>query len=272
MHNKLALSLVLGGLVAAAGAPTGALAMAGYATDAGTQAVVRNSYDECWETMGKPTMVPVECGGAAPVSDSDGDGVVDDQDQCPNTPAGVTVDADGCPLDDDGDGVPNYQDRCPGTPAGVVVDEQGCPRDDDGDGVPNYRDRCPDTPAGAPVDQDGCQVSEKIVLRNVLFGNDSARLSPAGRAALDEAVPRLQGAKVESVMITGHTDSRGPDAYNMGLSERRANAVSDYLVSQGVAADMLTTRGAGEANPVASNATREGRAQNRRVEIDVKVK
>jgi OOP family OmpA-OmpF porin len=91
-----------------------------------------------------------------PPADSDGDGVYDDQDQCPGTPAGAPVDSVGCPLDSDGDGVYDYQDQCPGTPAGAPVDSVGCPLDSDGDGVYDYLDQCPDTPAGAPVDSVGC--------------------------------------------------------------------------------------------------------------------
>jgi OOP family OmpA-OmpF porin len=104
---------------------------------------------------------------AAPVKvvkDTDGDGVVDDLDKCPGTPAGVKVDQDGCPLDSDGDGVPDYLDKCPGTPAGVKVDRDGCPLDSDGDGVPDYLDKCPGTPAGVNVDQDGCAPITLFVL------------------------------------------------------------------------------------------------------------
>jgi len=88
--------------------------------------------------------------------DSDGDGVADIYDECPNTPEGAPVDAQGCPLDTDGDGVPDYKDDCPNTEQGVQVDERGCPLDSDGDGVPNYQDECPGTPKGAPVDDKGC--------------------------------------------------------------------------------------------------------------------
>ena len=92
--------------------------------------------------------------------DSDGDGVPDYMDNCPNTPAGVKVDAKGCPLDSDGDGVPDYLDKCPNTPAGVQVDATGCPLDSDGDGVPDYLDKCPNTPAGVQVDSVGCPIQK----------------------------------------------------------------------------------------------------------------
>jgi OmpA-OmpF porin, OOP family len=90
--------------------------------------------------------------------DSDGDGIVDRLDKCPNTPAGVTVDNNGCPVDADGDGVADYIDKCPLTPQGAKVDTQGCPLDTDADGVPDYLDKCPDTPKGATVDSDGCPI------------------------------------------------------------------------------------------------------------------
>jgi outer membrane protein OmpA-like peptidoglycan-associated protein len=109
--------------------------------------------DECPDT---PQGVVVDSVGC-PV-DSDGDGVPDYIDQCPDTPKDVKVDSVGCPFDDDGDGVPNYIDQCPDTPKDVKVDSVGCPIDDDGDGVPNFIDQCPDTPKGVKVDSVGCPV------------------------------------------------------------------------------------------------------------------
>jgi OOP family OmpA-OmpF porin len=108
-----------------------------------------------------PVVKPVEPASApepiaAPAVDSDGDGVPDTLDKCPNTPAGVAVDKDGCPLDSDKDGVPDYLDKCPNTPAGVAVGADGCPLDSDKDGVPDYLDKCPNTPAGVTVGTDGC--------------------------------------------------------------------------------------------------------------------
>jgi len=88
--------------------------------------------------------------------DSDGDGVVDADDACGNTPEGIRVDEFGCPIDSDNDGVPDYQDNCPGTPKNVKIDATGCPIDSDNDGIPDYTDICPDTPRGIAVDDLGC--------------------------------------------------------------------------------------------------------------------
>ena len=93
---------------------------------------------------------------AAPPADSDGDGVTDKKDKCPNTPSGARVSPDGCPIDTDGDGVPDGIDACPDSPKGSKVDATGCPPDSDKDGVTDDKDACPDTPQGAAVDARGC--------------------------------------------------------------------------------------------------------------------
>jgi len=93
---------------------------------------------------------------AKPILDSDGDGINDNIDKCPNTPVGVKVDSNGCPLDSDKDGVYDYLDKCPNTPVGVKVDSNGCPLDSDKDGVYDYLDKCPNTPVGVKVDSNGC--------------------------------------------------------------------------------------------------------------------
>ncbi|RJP69895.1 MAG: OmpA family protein [Candidatus Abyssobacteria bacterium SURF_17] len=200
----------------------------------------------------------------APPLDSDGDGVPDNLDKCPDTPKGVKVDKDGCPLDSDGDGVADYLDKCPDTPKGVKVDKDGCPLDSDGDGVPDYLDKCPDTPKGVTVDAAGCWI-----IRDLKFDYDKWDIKPEYYAGLDNAVRVLNLNPTMKVEIRGHTDSAGSDAYNQTLSEKRAQAVMDYLLSKGVGADRLSAKGMGESNPVASNDTPEGRAQNRRVEFNI---
>ncbi|MFC0268467.1 OmpA family protein [Kushneria aurantia] len=204
-------------------------------------------------------------GGEEREMDSDNDGVPDSRDQCPNTPAGVAVDANGCPIDTDGDGVPDYMDQCPGTPAGVEVDSRGCPLDSDGDGVPDYQDQCPDTPAGAQVNALGCEAA--LVLNDVTFAFDSARLTDNAESILNTVAEKLNANQSVDVRLEGYTDSIGSAQYNQGLSQRRAESVMQYLVSQGVSAGRMSAVGHGENNPVATNETAAGRAQNRRTEV-----
>jgi len=172
-------------------------------------------------------------------------------------------------ADSDGDGVPDSRDRCPNSPAGSAVDQYGCPVDSDGDGVPNSRDKCPDSRPGAVVDLNGCEVEAVIDLRGVYFDFDRATLKPEAIAILDEAAELLNHHTKVVVEVAGHTDSIGSEGYNQGLSERRANVVRDYLTGKGVNASRMTAVGYGESRPVASNDTDEGRAENRRTELVV---
>lgn len=199
--------------------------------------------------------------------DFDGDGVVDRLDECPDTVPGAKVDARGCELDSDGDGVVDSKDQCPGTPAGAPVNENGCEFDTDNDGVVDSQDKCPDTVAGTAVDNTGCDLAVHYNLKGVNFEYDSAKLTASSVAALNDGLEILNRNKDLKVEIAGHTDSRGTEEYNQGLSQRRAKAVRDYLVSHGVDASRLTVKGYGESQPVADNATDQGRAENRRVEL-----
>jgi len=139
----------------------------------------------------------------------------------------------------------------------------------DRDGVPNERDKCPNTRKGAVVDLDGCEVEAVIELEGVHFDFDKATIKPEGMAVLDQAAALLKTHERVIVEVAGHTDSVGSEAYNQGLSERRANAVKDYLTAKGITASRLSARGYGESQPVASNDTDAGRAENRRVELIV---
>jgi outer membrane protein OmpA-like peptidoglycan-associated protein len=156
--------------------------------------------------------------------------------------------------------------------------------DEDEDGVFDRRDRCPDTPANTPVEHHGCPLpqypasvkpvepvrAEVIVLRDdVLFAFNHWDLTPSAQSKLDSLMSKLQDADVVSIKVIGHTDSKGSEAYNQALSERRASAVADYLLSRGLAANKLTSEGRGELEPVADNETDAGRAQNRRVELHI---
>jgi outer membrane protein W/outer membrane protein OmpA-like peptidoglycan-associated protein len=168
--------------------------------------------------------------------------------------------------DSDGDGVPDSRDKCPDTPHGVAVDADGCPLDSDHDGVPDYLDKCPGTPAGLKVDADGCEV-EELVLRGVNFRTNSAQLTPDSFVVLDAVLAVLRERPQARAEVRGYTDARGADAYNLELSQRRAAAVVDYLTAHGIARGALSATGLGKANPLASNDTEAGRAQNRRVTI-----
>lgn len=155
--------------------------------------------------------------------------------------------------DEDGDGVPDSRDKCPGTPRGVQVDANGCP-------------------PPAPVVEEVVVVKEEvIVIRDVHFEFDSARLTAADKERLNTIATRLKNeAPTARLSVTGHTDSVGRDAYNQKLSEQRAQSVTDYLVDSGVPrASFVSVEGAGESRPEADNATAEGRAMNRRVEIRI---
>ncbi|AFJ02774.1 Outer membrane protein A precursor [Methylophaga frappieri] len=187
-------------------------------------------------------------------------------------PAGALTDQNGCAFDSDNDGVVDGIDMCPATPEGVQVDSEGCPLDSDGDGVADYRDLCPGTPAGVKVDRDGCPVSGANILSltGVNFAFDKAVLTPEAEMILDDAVAQIKDTDdVLEVRVEGHTDSVGPEAYNLNLSQRRAEAVVDYLVANGVNGSQLVPVGMGEGQPVADNSTSQGRAENRRVDFVV---
>ncbi len=203
----------------------------------------------------------------AKVGDQDRDGVLDPSDQCPDTPRGVAVDARGCPLDSDGDKVADYRDQCPDTPRGVQVDARGCTvlakvMDSDGDGALDNADNCPGTPSGAQVDARGCWT-----LQSVKFETSKWVIKPLYHPLLDAVVEVLERNPSLTVQVQGHTDGRGTAKYNQGLSENRAQAVTEYLTSKGIPKQRLNTVGYGLTRPVASNQTPEGRAQNRRVQM-----
>lgn len=203
--------------------------------------------------------------------DSDGDGVEDLADRCPNTPTGTRVDQSGCPLDSDRDGVIDSADRCPDTPPGTPVDEQGCalPTDADGDGVSDAQDQCPDTAAGTRVMSNGCAVGQSVELHGVNFELDSARLTPNARTILEQAVATLRQSPGFRVEIQGHTDTQGSAAYNLRLSQRRAESVRAFLIERGVDAGRLSAKGFGESLPKTLDDSPEAHAVNRRVELTV---
>ncbi|HOG17609.1 MAG TPA: outer membrane beta-barrel domain-containing protein [Syntrophales bacterium] len=217
--------------------------------------------DKCPDT---PKGVKVDKDGCP--LDTDRDGVADYRDNCPSTPAGVKVDKDGCPLDMDGDGIYDYLDKCPDTPKGVKVDANGCPLDSDKDGVYDYLDKCPGTPGGIKVDKDGCPVKASITLK-IQFDTGKSVIKKEYRDEIKQVADFMKQYPHTDAVIEGHTDNVGREAANVKLSQARANSVRDYLIKEfGIDKDRLKAVGYGPKKPIASNATAEGKQQNRRVE------
>lgn len=217
-----------------------------------------------------------------PDNDSDEDGIEDDVDKCPTEKEDKDTfeDEDGCPdLDNDKDGVTDEKDECP-LDAGPL-ESRGCP-DKDGDGIADKDDKCPDEVGVAQPDKPerhGCPKAYKLIIvkkdrieikQKVRFDSGKAKIKRVSYALLAEVGDAIRNSSLKKVRIEGHTDSRGNDGYNQRLSERRAEAVRTHLIrEEGLSSDLLEARGFGEENPIASNRTKKGRAQNRRVEFNV---
>ncbi len=178
------------------------------------------------------------------------------------------------PEDSDNDGVIDSLDQCPSTPAGISVDSNGCALDSDNDGVFDSYDKCPNTPAGAKVDENGCRVmltQDVSIALNVQFPNNSDAITATYRTEIGRVAEFMRQYPDTSVVIEGHTDDRGSESYNQQLSEKRAKAVMQYLISEfGISVSRLSAAGLGEASPIADNSTAEGRATNRRVQAEIK--
>ena len=231
---------------------------------------VNDADDKCPAT---PAGTAVNSFGCKIDGDSDRDGVKDSMDRCPNTPRGVAVDSNGCKVDgdSDNDGVKDSMDQCPNTAPGTVVDSRGCPvdPDSDNDGVPDSKDQCPNSAPGVRIDFKGCEIRDVISLPGINFEVNSAQLTSSSAATLDGAAETLNKFTDITAQVAGHTDSTGADSYNMSLSGKRAQAVKEYLISRGVAASRLSSQGYGETQPIADNSSKDGRAMNRRVELNV---
>ncbi len=204
--------------------------------------------------------------------DTDQDGVPDGIDLCPDTPIGVEVDIYGCPLDTDKDGIPDFKDQQLDTPMGALVDENGVAIDTDGDGVPDGIDKCADTGEGVKVDEFGCPlakpITEKIIL-NIKYPSGSVEPDKESISILDDLAERLRIYSDVRIEINGYTDALGSSRSNLKLSQKRAEAVMEYLLAKGIAAERMISKGYGEDENffIATNDTPEGRQQNRRVEI-----
>ncbi len=222
-----------------------------------------------------------------PDPDNDKDGIEDTADKCPNRAEDKDgfEDADGCPdFDNDQDTVLDAEDKCPNTPEDQdgYQDEDGCPDpDNDKDGIPDLKDECPLMPetVNKYQDEDGCpdsspkakvQVTKHYIKikGKVHFATGKAKIKRKSFKLLVEVATVLKRyPKITKLRIEGHTDSRGSASSNKRLSDARAKAVRAFLIDAGVAADRLVAVGYGEERPKASNKTRKGRAENRRVDF-----
>ncbi len=208
-----------------------------------------------------------------PIPDSDKDGINDEEDKCPNQPG--TAKYQGCPVPDtDGDGINDEQDKCP-SQAGPASNG-GCPiTDRDNDGVPDDKDKCPDVPGiaannGCPeVPEVPAEVSKALSAsaQKVSFTSNSAKLSTTSNASLNQIAKVLQQYPDLKVKIEGHADNMEKNADD--ISEQRAAAVKNYLVSKGISGDRIKVEGFGSTMPVGDNATTAGRTKNRRVDLKV---
>ena len=227
-----------------------------------------DAQDQCPSEPGIP---PNGC----PKYDRDRDGFSDATDRCPNE-AGVAP--DGCPVyDRDRDGIADAQDQCPAEPGGPPT---GCPvYDRDRDGIADASDRCPDQPETRDgyQDEDGCPdakpqrvevTSDQIVIhQRINFLTGKAKILPDSFPVLDDVAVAMKDYPQIRIEIGGHTDNVGDDAKNQRLSKDRADAVWEYLLAKGIAANRMTTMGYGETRPIDTNMTESGRLNNRRVEF-----
>lgn len=204
--------------------------------------------------------------------DTDGDGVLNKDDKCPNE-QGIEEN-DGCPMmDADNDGISDELDECPDLKGSKTM--KGCP-DSDNDGVIDTKDRCPNEVGTA--ENNGCPTltlleEEQSILdeevKNIQFELASANLTPESKEIMNKVGALLNKYSEAKLNIAGHTDNDSSAATNLKLSEYRAKSCKAYLEGLGIAGDRISTTWFGESKPIASNATEEGRQQNRRVEFEL---
>ena len=221
---------------------------------------IQDSEDACPNTPGL-----AELNGCP---DADGDGIADKDDACPNTPG--LAELNGCP-DADGDGVADKDDNCPNE-AGPA-ENNGCPwPDTDGDGILDKDDQCPNI-AGV-AENNGCpavtkEVQKEIIdlARAIFFNVNKATFTKEAEVRLTKISEIMNNYKTVNFVVEGHTDDTGAAAYNKKLSQKRADAVKNYLVEHGFPADKITAVGYGEERPICTTKTKKCRQANRRVDI-----
>ncbi|HZU84193.1 MAG TPA: OmpA family protein [Polyangiaceae bacterium] len=215
--------------------------------------------------------------------DTDGDGIDDAHDQCTNEPEDKDgyLDEDGCPdVDNDADGILDANDKCPNEPEDFdgFQDDDGCPDpDNDGDGVADVDDACPNTPGVRGGDRPGCPKKDALIVvtdkeiritQQIQFEFNKATIRPGiSYKILDEVAQVLTDNPKIDLEVQGHTDNVGGDAYNMKLSQARAESVRAYLVARGVGPARLVARGYGFHQPLVPNTTAANRELNRRVQF-----
>ena len=224
---------------------------------------VSNENDDCPERSG---LLKYK---GCPVPDEDGDGINDENDQCPN--AEGTIKFRGCPVPDtDKDGIPDDQDQCP-TLAGLTR-YNGCAiPDTDKDGVNDEADQCP-TVTGI-AGNNGCEdLQPKLnsIATALKFEIGQVNIAAKSLQGLDSLLQIMSQYPTSSLIITGHTDNTGTKKINDRLSLLRAKKVQTYLVKKGLAENKITLIGMADSQPIATNAKKEGRAQNRRVDLTIK--
>ncbi len=223
---------------------------------------VNDDRDLCPDIPGSPT------NAGCPSDDKDNDGIKDNLDRCPNDPGPAAT--KGCP-DSDGDGIPDYEDKCPNAAGPSIYG--GCP-DTDGDGIDDGRDRCPNSPG--PVSSNGCpEISKEdretldIAMRAVQFDTGKSTLKWESNSVLNQIAEIMNRYPDYNLSISGHTDNTGSARANQQLSERRAKACYEYLISRNVSASRMNYAGYGESKPIANNSSLKGRALNRRTEFNL---
>jgi outer membrane protein OmpA-like peptidoglycan-associated protein len=239
---------------------------------------VNNKLDKCPNT---PKGEKVNSEGCSESQlDSDSDGVTNNLDKCPNTTKGEKVNSEGCSesqLDADSDGVTNNLDKCPNTPKGEKVDSEGCSDsqiDSDADGVFNNKDKCPNEKG--EVSNSGCpiisyQIEKRItqIANEINFVTNKVDLLVSSKTKLNELILILLENQELKIVISGHTDDVGSEESNFVLSQKRAEAVLEYLAGKSISRARMTALAFGEKQLKQNDLSEDSRAKNRRVEIKI---